>query len=66
MLKYTCFNKPKMPQMAGSLMQDGKKKDSKDLLYGELENSTRKTSCPLHLNDVCKRDMKSATIDIES
>ena len=42
-------------------------KDSKDLLYDELEKGTHKTGCPLlHLKDVCKRDMKSAAIDIES
>ena len=47
--------------------EDGKMKDSKDLLYGELEKVTRKTGCPLlRFNDICKRDMKLATIDIES
>ena len=36
-------------------------------LYGELEKGTRKTGCPLLcFNDVFKRDMKSAAIDIES
>ena len=45
----------------------GWEKDFKDLLYGELENGTRKTGCPiLRFKDVCKRDMKSAAIDIES
>ena len=48
-------------------MQDGKKKDSKVPLYGELENFTRKTRCPLlSFEDICKRDMKSAAINIES
>ena len=38
----------------------------KDFLYGELEKGTRKTGCPLlRFEDVCKRDMKSAAIDIE-
>ena len=45
-------------------MQDGKRKG---LLYGKLEMGTCKTGCPLLcFKDVCKRDMKSATIDIES
>ena len=48
-------------------MQDGKGRIPKDLLYGELENGARKTDCPLLcFKDVCKRDMKSAAIDIES
>ena len=39
----------------------------KDLLYGDLENGTHKTGCPLlRFKDVCKRDMKSAANDIES
>ena len=38
----------------------------KDLLYSELEKDTRKTGCPLlRFKDDCKRDMKSAAIDIE-
>ena len=38
----------------------------KDLFYGELENGTRKTGCPLlRFKDICKRDRKSAAIDIE-
>ena len=38
----------------------------KDLLYSKLDRGTRKTGCPLlRFNDVCKRDMKSAAIDIE-
>ena len=45
----------------------GKGKIPKDLLYGELENGTRKTGCPLiRLKDVWKKDIKSAAIDIES
>ena len=45
----------------------GKGRIPKDLLYGELEKSTRKTGCPhLFFKDVCKRDMKSAAIDIDS
>ena len=39
----------------------GKGRIPKDLLYGEFEKG-----CPLVcFKDVCKRDMKSATIDIE-
>ena len=39
----------------------------KDPLYGKLEKGTRKTGCSLLcFKDVCKRDMKSAAIDIES
>ena len=39
----------------------------KDLLYGELENVKRKTGCPfLRFKDICKRDMKSAAIDLEN
>ena len=39
----------------------------KDRLYGELDRGTRKTGCPLlRFKDVCKRDMKSAAIDIVS
>ena len=35
-------------------------------LFGELEKGTCKTGCPLfHFKDVCKRDMKSAGIDME-
>ena len=53
--------------MAGSHMQDGKRKDSKGLLYGKLKKGTSKTVCQLlHFKNVCKRDMKSAAIDIES
>ena len=57
--------------MAGSLMQDGNRKDSripKDLIfYDDLEKGTRKTGSPLlHFKDVCKRDIKSAAFDIES
>ena len=45
----------------------GKGRIPKDLLYGELEKDTRKTGCPLlRFKDVCKRDMKSAAIDIKS
>ena len=44
----------------------GKGTIPKDLLYGDLEKGTRKTGCPLRFKDVCKRDMKSAVIDIES
>ena len=45
----------------------GKGRILKDLLYGELEKGTRKTDCPLlRFKDVCKKDMKSAAIDIES
>ena len=36
-------------------------------LYGELDRGTRKTGCPLlRFKDVCKRDLKSAAIDIEN
>ena len=64
MCKHTCSTQP---QMAGSHMQDGKWKDSKDLLYGKLEKGTRKTDWTLLcFKDVCKRDMKSAAMDIES
>ena len=67
MFKHTCPTKPKMPFIAGSHMQDGKRKDSKGLLYGKLKKGTRKTGCPLlRFKDVCKRDTKSAAIDIES
>ena len=39
----------------------------KDLLYGELDRGRHKTGCPLlRFKDVCKRDMKSAAIEIES
>ena len=42
----------------------GKGRIPKDLLYDKLEKGT---GCPLLcFNDVCKRDMKSAAIDIES
>ena len=45
----------------------GKGRMPKDLLYGELDRGTRKNGCPLlRFKDVCKRDMKSAAIDIES
>ena len=45
----------------------GKWRIPKNLLNSELEKGTRKTGCPLLcFKDVCKRDMKSATIDIES
>ena len=44
----------------------GKGRIPKDLLYGKLEKSTHKNGCPLlHFKNVCKRDMKSAAIDIE-
>ena len=44
----------------------GKGRIPKHLLYGELEKGTRKTGRPfLRFKDVCKRDMKSAVIDIE-
>ena len=43
------------------------KRIPKDLLYGEHGKGTRKTGCLLlRFKDVCKRDMKSAAIDIES
>ena len=45
----------------------GKGRMPKDFLYGELARGTRKTGCPLlRFKDVCKRDMKSVAIDIES
>ena len=45
----------------------GKGSIPKDLLYGKLENGTCKTGYPLlHFRNVCKREMKSAAIDIES
>ena len=45
----------------------GKRRIPKDLLYGELEKGTRKSGCPLiRFKYVCKRDVKSAAIDIES
>ena len=45
----------------------GKRRIPKDLIYGELEKGTLKTGCPLlRFKDVCKTDMKSAAIDIES
>ena len=45
----------------------GKRRILKDLLYSELEKGTRKTGCPLlHFKDICKRDKKSAAIDIKS
>ena len=45
----------------------GKGRIPKDLLYGKLEKGTCKTGCPLlYFKEVCKRDMKSAAIDIES
>ena len=45
----------------------GKGRIPKDLLCGELEKGTCKTGCPLvRFKDACKRDMKSAAIDIES
>ena len=45
----------------------GKGRIPKDLLYSELEKGTRKTGYPLiRFKDVCKKDMKSAAIDIES
>ena len=48
-------------------MQDGKGRIPKDLRYGKLEKGTRKTGCPLlRFKDVCKKDMKSAAIGIES
>ena len=49
----------------GHICKTGKGRISKDLLYGELEKGTRKTDCSLlHCKDVCKKDMKSAAIDI--
>ena len=67
MLKHTCSNKPKTPQMAGSHMQYWKGRIPQDLLNDEFENGTRKTVCPLlRFKDVYKRDMKSAAVDIES
>ena len=51
----------------GHICRMGKGRIAKDLLYGELDRGTRKTGCPLlRFKDVCKRDMKSAAIDIES
>ena len=51
----------------GHICRMGKGRIPKDLLYGELEKGTRKTGCPLlRFKDICKRDMKSAAIDIES
>ena len=51
----------------GNICRMGKGRIPKDLLYGELEKGTRKTGCPLlRFKDICKRDMKSAAIDIES
>ena len=45
----------------------GKGRIPEDLLYGELDRDTHKTGCPLlRFKDVCKGDMKSAAIDIES
>ena len=42
----------------------GKGRIPQDICYGELENGTLKTGCPLlHFIDVCKRDMKFAAID---
>ena len=51
----------------GHICRMGKGRIPKDLNYGELEKGRRKTGCPLlRFKDVCKRNMKSATIDIES
>ena len=51
----------------GHICRMGKGRIPKDLLYGKLDRGTRKTGCPhLCFKDVCKRDMKSAGIDIES
>ena len=48
-------------------MQDGKGRIQKDFRNGGLEKVTCKTGCPLlSFKDICKRDMKSAAIDIES
>ena len=56
--------------MAGTHVHDGKRgkgRIPKDLLYSKLEKGTHKTGCPLLcFKDVCKMDMKSAAIDIES
>ena len=39
----------------------------KDLLYGELSRGARSRGCPrLRFKDTCKRDLKSASIDIQS
>ena len=51
----------------GHIYRIGKGRMPKNLFYGELDKGTHKTGCPfLCFKDVCKRDMKSATIDIES
>ena len=51
----------------GHTYRMGKGRMPKDFLYGELDRGTRKTGCPfLRFKDVCKRDMKSAAIDIKS
>ena len=51
----------------GHICRMGKGRISKDLLYGELEKGTRKTGRPLlRFKGICKRDRKSAAIDIES
>ena len=51
----------------GHICKMGKGRIQKGLLYGELEKGTRKTGCPLlRFKDVCKRDRKSAAIDIQS
>ena len=48
----------------GKTCRMGKGRIPKDLLYGKLEKSTRKTGCPiLCYKDVCKRNIKSAAID---
>ena len=42
-------------------------RSAKDLFYGEFEKGTNKSYYTvLCFNDVCKRDMKSSAINIES
>ena len=65
MLKHT--GSTRCLRWLGHLCRMGKGRMPKDLLYGELDRGTRKTGCPLlRFQDVCKRDMKSAAIDIDS
>ena len=73
MLKHTCSTQPKISWLDGSHMhfekrkRENEKKIPKNFLYGKLAQGTRNTGCPfLYFKDVCKRDTKSAAIDIES